>query len=727
MLDAIPPPAAAPAVGGEQSAAGQGAKEGEHVESPIQAVLFRMLAEAPQQQQPAGDDQQPASSTLGSTTTPGFDYEISFDEVDDRITEFQEDTLVKEAFSKGVNLREYAKQIESDLGLIEDAHVLDYIRQIHNLIKLHGQIQECDSLLEGMETLLRGHQEHLGSINDEISVLQEQSRSMTIRLRNRHATQMSLFELLEGTVVSPDLIRKIFEGEINEFFLQHLADLNKKMAYVKSRQEKKIRGFKDVGPELERLRMKAAEKIRDFLLKKIESLKTPNTNITFIQQSVFLKYKELYWFLMERYSDVALEVHANYVVTVSSYLSASFEKYIKSITKFQTVIADKLDLIGCEESAKRGLFTGRLALKDKSNVFTLGDRVYKYSYESIFKSISRLLLDNACSEYIFTTEFFAGAKTKHPIEVPGVVFTEVFDQTLKFIQATIKSQIDSSFDAVGILICIRINAQNIRIMQKRRIPALESFLNILNILLWPRFQAIIDLHIDSLKKAVAGKLLPTKDVHPHYIMRRYAEFSASILTLNQGYDDALLVNSLSRLRGEVESLLSKMTAEFPNKKMRLIFQINNIDLVVSILSEYSASSFDHEKQHFDTALKDRMSEFVEDELQQCMGAMMGFVAQHETAANLSNVDADKFERIAAEFNNTWKSSINAMNNSIIQAFPNFQNGARILHAALTQLLLYYRRFLTCWERRFNGIKPKVQPVGIQSLMVEIKKFKSNFQ
>eukprot|EP00842_Homolaphlyctis_polyrhiza_P007101 jgi/Hompol1/980/HPOL_001180-RA len=592
--------------------------------SPLQIALLRLLAGTLEPEDSASQQQHQHHERHGhsqsySAATPAPDFEIPFDEVDDRITEFQEDMLVKEALSKvqitiskrirsvqanaclveiwlmsvflnllicikGVNLREYASRIETDLSLIEDGHVIECealriciyclpsifdhlhfdfecvlvltcvqylqdIRQTHELIKLNGQIQECDTLLENMETLLRGHQEHLGTINAEISILQEQSRTMTIKLKNRNATQAALNELLEGTVVSPDLIKKICEGEINEFFLQHLSDLNKKMSFVKSRQEKKIRSFKDVGPELDRLRFKSSEKIREFLLKKIEALKAPNTNIAVIQQTVFLKYKELFWFLMERYSDVALEIHGNYVITVSNYYFASFEKYIKAISKFQM---------------------------DKTNVFTLGDRVnlltnsdpdiilphiaeeknLKVTHESIFKSISRLLLDNACAEYIFTTDFFAGTKTNHPIEVPGVVFTEIFDQTLKYIQAAFKTQIDASFDAVGILICIRINSQNIRIMQKRRIPCLESFLNVINILLWPRFQAIIDMHIDSLKKAVVGRLLPTKDVHPHYVriaLSRYMRCRSCF-----GYCSAALLLTSSLILWRLVAKLVKM-------------------------------------------------------------------------------------------------------------------------------------------------------------------------
>ncbi|KAJ8328797.1 Vacuolar protein sorting-associated protein 52 [Batrachochytrium dendrobatidis] len=716
------------------------------IPNSLQGVISKLLQDAESTvTDEAAWQTKPRQSVVASNKP---EYDITFDEVDDRITEFQEDELVKSALSKGVNLREYAMQIEKDLTLVQDAHVLDYIRQVHSLIDLHGQIKECDLLLGNMETLLRGNQMHLGQINDEISVMQEQSRSMTIRLRNRVSTQSSLFEMLEGTVVSPDLIKKICEGEVNEFFLQHLIDLDKKMTYVKSRQEKKIRSFKDVAPELERLRQRAVEKIRDFLLKKIESLKSPNTNIAIIQQSVFLKYRSMFSFLMERYSEVGVEIHGNYVATVSNYYFVLFEKYVKSIAKFQMVIADKFDLIGCEEGAKRGLFSGRLTLKDKTNVFTLGDRLQvlvnpdpgiimlniaedshlKYSYEAIFKSTTRLLLDNACSEYIFTTEFFSKTNTSHPIEVPGVVFTEIFDQTLKMLQATIKAQIDNTFDAVGILICIRINSQNIRIMQKRRIPCLETFLNLINILLWPRFQAIIDMHIDSLRRAAVNRLLVTKEVHPHYIMRRYVEFSAAILTLNQGYDDALLTNSLARLRSEVEVLIQRMAMEFPSRKNRSVFFINNFDLVASILNEYTTASFNHEKEYFDRIVIDHTAEFVDNELDQYIHDMVELVQKYETVDNLSFVDAEKFEQVATDFNATWKSTINNMYISITQAFPNFQNGARILHTAMTQFLLFYRRFLTCFERRFSqGKKSRVQPVGIQSLMVEIKKFKSSFQ
>ncbi|KAJ3031355.1 UNVERIFIED_CONTAM: hypothetical protein HDU68_004772 [Siphonaria sp. JEL0065] len=493
-----------------------------------------------------------------------------------------------------------------------------------------------------------------------------------------------LSKVLDGLIITPDLIKKICEGEVNEFFLQHLLDLNQKMTFVKSQKE------------LERLRLKSSEKTREFLLKRIESLKTPNTNISIIQQNQLLKYKELYWFLLERYSEAAGEVRAAYITTVQQYYLASFEKYIKSLSTVQAVIADKGDLIGSVEAqgsggsgvsaaASRftlGLFSAKNQIKDRANVYSLGERVQvltiedagiilphiaeeqrlKFPYEVIFKSVNRLLMDNASSEYIFTTEFFSspwkklknstpvGANAPSPSSSgsqlpppptsisgmdPNLVFAEIMEPTLKFIQSALRQYIDNSYDAVGVLLCIRLNTFHLRVMQKRRIPCLENFMNIL---LWPRFQAIIDLHIESLRKI--GKVAVNKDCHPHFITRRYAEFAASILALNDGFDDALLLNSLVRLRNEVESLLYRMSDQLPDRTDQLILWINNHDLVYSILGEDNLPCFDEEKNYFAQSLETKTGEYVEEELKKRagFGFLMEFVDRAELEKNLDTLD-----------------------------------------------------------------------------------------
>lgn len=47
---------------------------------------------------------------------------------------------------------------------------------------------------------------------------------------------------------------------------------------------------------------------------------------------------------------------------------------------------------------------------------------------------------------------------------------------------------------------------------------------------------VFDMHLNSLRNANV-KTLWEDDVHPHYVMRRYAEFTASLIRLNVEYGD----------------------------------------------------------------------------------------------------------------------------------------------------------------------------------------------
>lgn len=47
---------------------------------------------------------------------------------------------------------------------------------------------------------------------------------------------------------------------------------------------------------------------------------------------------------------------------------------------------------------------------------------------------------------------------------------------------------------------------------------------------------VFDMHLSSLRNANI-RTLWEDDVHPHYVMRRYAEFTASLIQLNVDYGD----------------------------------------------------------------------------------------------------------------------------------------------------------------------------------------------
>jgi len=82
------------------------------------------------------------------------------------------------------------------------------------------------------------------------------------------------------------------------------------------------------------------------------------------------------------------------------------------------------------------------------------------------------------------------------------------------------------------------------------------------------------------------------------ITRRYAEFSAAIIGLNESFPSERVNELMSQLLNEVENFILRMAAEFPQRREQLVFLINNYDMmlaviVVSHFSLWSVSLFSH--------------------------------------------------------------------------------------------------------------------------------------
>jgi hypothetical protein len=313
------------------------------------------------------------------------------------------------------------------------------------------------------------------------------------------------------------------------------------MKFIQSDKVIRSTALEDIMPEIDRLAIRASEKIRDYFFKGIENLKESTASISLAQQTIFLKHRELFWFLMDHFSPVGSEIHQNYITTASTYYSCYFEKYIKAMQGHQSSIGDKLDLIGCEEGARRiiGLF-GTRQPKEKPNLYAVGDRIVtlinedsgiillfpddksqlqtRYTFEEIFKSVIRLFLDNASSEFVFCSEFFGKNNNVHLNSVSQAVFHGVFEPCFRIIHTFLKSYLDSTFDALGVLLCIRLTNQCIRLMQRRCLPCLDGVLHKIIMQLWPKYQSVMDLHTESLKNVLVSKVFASKDHHPHFVL-----------------------------------------------------------------------------------------------------------------------------------------------------------------------------------------------------------------
>ena len=548
--------------------------------------------------------------------------------------------LVEDVDFGGLSLQEFAAskvpdgaKTGLDVPVLSVQSVEEYEKERVRFEELHSSILGCDSVLNSVETYLTSFQTDLGVVSAEIETLQARSATLTTKLENRRTVEKLLGPAVEDFSISPAVVKKISEGQVDDSWILALSKVEKRLKAVeaKSKEQPNVRAIEDVKPLLDNLIRKALERIRDFLVAQIKGLRSPNINAEILQRQTLLKFKDLYVFLARHHTQLADEIGQAYINTMRWYYSNNFSRYQRALEKIRLYTMDKQDVLGQDDTVRRSnvLPSGkqstashdpfslgrRIALLRSSNWTALSSYLAEedkstHHLEVPFRSFNVALVDNASAEYSFLTEFFA-PNSYHQV---ARKFTDIFQPTFNLGQAMTKSLIESSVDCLGVLLCVRLNQHFAFELQRRKVPAVDSYINGTNMLLWPRFQIVMDLHSESIRRAAAlssskgvasalsltGADATKQSAAPHRVTQRFAQFLQGILLLSsEASDDEPVSTSLGRLRGDFEAFLTKLSKSIGDARKRDRFLFNNYSLVLTIISDTEGKLAKEQMDHFE--------------------------------------------------------------------------------------------------------------------------------
>jgi hypothetical protein len=500
---------------------------------------------------------------------------------------------------------------------------------------LHKSIIACDEVLKSVETYLTNFQADLGAVSAEIESLQNRSSALNTKLENRKVVEKILGPAVEDISISPAVVRYIAEGPVDDGFLRALAELEKRSRTIttKTKDQPDIKALTDIKPLLTNLTNRAVERIRDYMVAQIKAIRSPSINAQIIQQQAFLKYKELYAFLAKHQPDLAGQVCQAYIYTLRWYYLNHFTRYKTSLEKLKVHVLDRYDVIGEEAGTKRG---GTLLGQARGgpaayDAFALGRRIdalrtpsvhalpahlaeeekTAHHLETVFRSFNLALIDNASFEYTFLTTYFSPSQSYHAI---SRTFAAIFEPTFALGQALTKQLVETTTDTLGVLLCVRLNQHFAFELQRRKVPAVEGYVNATNMLLWPRFQQILDLHCTSLQKLTSS--LPTRpstgaallsstsqsasSTAPTALTQRFANLVHGILALSsEAGDDEPVSVSVGRVRSEYEAYLTRLSKSISDARKRERFLCNNYSLVCTILADVEGKLGEDVRSHFE--------------------------------------------------------------------------------------------------------------------------------
>ncbi|KAG9668859.1 putative GARP complex subunit, partial [Aureobasidium melanogenum] len=551
----------------------------------------------------------PVPSDSLPSDTPAH-QSVNFDFGELSLQEFADAPPLSDKSSEQPSVEEF----EKDKGKFED---------------LHKSIVACDEVLKSVENYLTSFQADLAAVSAEIETLQNRSSALNTKLETRKQVEKLLAAEVDALTISPSIVRKISDGPIDDAWIKALEDLEKRSKIVDSKAPRS-KSAAELKPLIDNLKNKAVERTRDYVVSQIKALRAPGVNAQLLQQNNFMRYKDAFQFLDRHQPQLGQEIGRAYINTMRWFYLHNFSRYKASLDKMNIHVVDKNEVLAQDDATKRiTAVSGSRTQAAPHDAFSLGRRMdmLKGSFKSAlsshiaeedksahylevpFRAFNLALMDNASGEYSFLTGFFS----KQSYHEVNRKFTEIFQPTFALGQALTKQLIDPTVDALGLLIAVRLNQHFAFELQRRKVPAMEGYVNGTNMLLWPRFQMVMDAHCESLRKATsslsgrpAGSALSLtssasapQSIAPHQITQRFANFTQGILALSsEAGDDEPVQNSLGRLRNDFETFLTKLSKSFAEQKKRDRFLANNYSLVGTIIAETEGKMAEELKAHF---------------------------------------------------------------------------------------------------------------------------------
>ncbi|KAE8203376.1 hypothetical protein CF328_g1688, partial [Tilletia controversa] len=345
-----------------------------------------------------------------------------------------------------------------------------FLERAPGFLALHDQVNASTSLLDSLESFLSTFQRDLKTVSTHISDLQRRSNNIDARLHARAHLERPLSELLNTITLRPGLVNLIFDTEPDASWPAAIGELENVLAATasafpaslpssssstqngssssSSSAPAEMKAIKEARDVAEGCRVMAATKIRPALLAPLNSVRSSvTTNLQVLQSSILLAqhYRPLYAFLARQASRVSIDIQRAYVAAARLYFETGFRRYTRALTTIRNrswgqdvnvLMGEEVPAAGFGANAVAFLSRGGGAAgreKDAANVnagdpwlnwdanrlscakfdgplvllaYQADDPTMRATPELLFRSLSLVLFDNACSEYAFIVRFF---------------------------------------------------------------------------------------------------------------------------------------------------------------------------------------------------------------------------------------------------------------------------------------------------------------------------------
>ena len=522
---------------------------------------------------------------------------------------------------KDDNIDTYRAYVDSTLKKEYQLHT-EFLKEFDDLMEKNQSIRtSTETLIPSLKNYFAEFNNKLNDLTKDLDFVKGKSSEFSSLLKSNSSKLKDISPIVNDLIISPEIIDQVLRGKIDQKWIDCIDYLNDKqeifLKYQEENKSERPNDFEQLNEILQILKAVSAERAKKYIVIRIKRLRDGHPVPAQRIQEELLQVREIYQMIYNTKSDIATELREAYINTMKWYYKTYFARYIRSLTILQYVQIDSQYALGQGLSntsvsgsysnylyaSGRTLFGAQTAshfnvtddsindyfqISKRLDLITQEDRTVMVSQiaennpianyiEVGFKNLNLALLDNCTAEFMFLNEFFRLPTDKGDLirTILLDIFQPTFDNAMDFTHQLI----DTSFDIFGVLISIRVAHRLQFEAQHRQIPCIDDYLDGQLILLWPKFQKLVDFQCEQLRSVsittnvarVRGAGTASDPlVTPHELTVQFSKFLLSLLKLSLTHKELLderaepLFHSINRIRDDFETIMTKCSKKTKN-------------------------------------------------------------------------------------------------------------------------------------------------------------------
>lgn len=207
------------------------------------------------------------------------------------------------------------------------------VRDSPEILSLLQKARALEENFKFTENVLLEFQKKIGSVTKKIRNYQEAAKTLEDSQQVKTQIRDLLSSYIQQTLVTPELVKHICETPITESYLEQFAALQKKLERTSQPGVLELPSARDSAPELQKLRTRAIQRVRDYIVTRIDTLRLPETDVQVVHCDLVENYLLFYNFLKEQHPVSANSIRQQYIALIETIYFSKFRAYVQALSR----------------------------------------------------------------------------------------------------------------------------------------------------------------------------------------------------------------------------------------------------------------------------------------------------------------------------------------------------------------------------------------------------------